>query len=476
MLPFYRHHVMSAIKKPLIHHGTFLVSSLCPFIRSFRWPREMTKSQSARLSTSKDMGYKSIGSFHSDSVEELISLPDHAYPVPCLPFEYEPFFNLQSFSDNFYVSGDEWTFVNHGAFGAALKCGHLLASKWRDYSETQPLRYFDRDLLPHLIYSTRQLANFCHGHRSAMTLSTWVFIPFNCAVSMAHFTIAGFFYAAQNSTHALNTVISGYTRLYAEHAKVIYFDTTYGSVKKMAKHYTNSLGTFHEIPLITDILAAFPNHHADHQCSSNLLLNLVENKLKELKDHQGLTLANALLILDHTTSNTAINFPIEKIASVAKKEGMLVGVDGAHGLLAQDLNLSRLSEAGIDFYISNCHKWFCSPRGAAFLYCEDATLRETILRRPAVISHGIDDGYHSRFIWDGCRDYAAQLTLPILIQFWQQLGPNRIRSIMRSNLTNAVRLLVHKWYSETSFDPDLTNMTSTGVMIVPFALHSPMVR
>jgi len=129
----------------------------------------------AFLSTSKDNGYQSIGSFHSDNIEDLIALPDKDYTIPTLPFHYEPYFNLQIPTDNFLLS-DEWAFLNHGAFGAVVKPAHVLASKWRDYSETQPLRYFDRDLLPHLVYSTRKLADFCHGNRSAMTLSTLLYL------------------------------------------------------------------------------------------------------------------------------------------------------------------------------------------------------------------------------------------------------------------------------------------------------------
>lgn len=276
---------------------------------------------------------------------------------------------------------------------------------------------------------------------------------------------------APNSTFALNTVLSGYNRQYSEKANVIYFDTAYGSVKKMAKYYSslNGLGTF-EIPILKEIITNFQNYDSD-EYSSDHLLNLVVDKLTEFKTHKGLTLDKALLVLDHTTSNTAINFPIEKIATVAKKEGMLVAVDGAHGLLAQDLNLNTLARAGIDFYISNCHKWFCSPRGAAFLYCEDEELRETILRQPAVISHGIDDGYHSRFIWDGCRDYTAQLTIPILIKFWEQLGTHHVRTMMRSTLANVIRLIVEKWYPGLNF----SDIASTGVTIVPLSYHSPMV-
>jgi hypothetical protein len=138
--------------------------------------RKRSLSPDAFRACLSSAGYKSIGSFHSDNVDVLMSQSDQDYSVPTLPFDFVPYFNEECLSDNFFVPGD-WTFVNHGAFGAALKCGHLLASKWRDYSESQPLRYFDRDLLPHLVYSTRQLAQFCHGDRAGFTLSTSIVQP-----------------------------------------------------------------------------------------------------------------------------------------------------------------------------------------------------------------------------------------------------------------------------------------------------------
>ena len=140
-----------------------------------KWKCDTTKT--TLLSTNNYGGYQSIGSFHSDNVELMVSLSDEVYSVPKLPFDYEPNFNTHSLHDNFPLSTD-WAFVNHGAFGAALKCGNSLASKWKDYSETQPLRYFDRDLLPHLAYSIRMLADFCQGHRSAITLSRFNLFAF----------------------------------------------------------------------------------------------------------------------------------------------------------------------------------------------------------------------------------------------------------------------------------------------------------
>lgn len=75
--------------------------------------------------------------------------------------------------------------------------------------------------------------------------------------------------------------------------------------------------------------------------------------------------------------------------------GVQVLVDGAHALGALQLDLRKLDA---DFYVSNAHKWFCSPKGAAFLYVR-RDLKPSI--HPLVISHGYGSGFNSEFIWAG---------------------------------------------------------------------------
>jgi selenocysteine lyase/cysteine desulfurase len=146
-------------------------------------------------------------------VHDLISRDDAEYSPPGLPFEpLDP-------SSEFLLDRKNWTFLNHGAFGAALKCGYDRAQQWRLYLEEQPLRYFDRDLLPHLAYSIRRLATFCHADRQGLALT-------------------------QNATNTLNTAISGYVQEYKNDAKIVLWDLSYGSVKKMARTYCQNVCEF----------------------------------------------------------------------------------------------------------------------------------------------------------------------------------------------------------------------------------------
>ena len=400
-------------------------------------------------------GYKSIGSFHSESVEVLATLPDDEYVPPNLPFEACPSLHqtkpmplkgnasgAYDYGRDFYIDRTEWIFLNHGAFGGALKVGHLRAESWRKHLEAQPLRFFDRDLLPHLAHSNRLMANFINGKKEATTL-------------------------IQNATVGLNAIIGGYTREYKADGTIIYFDVAYGSVKKMTRHYSSQVGgSVVEIPFQEQCL---PLRVESYDDAAQAFVDALEGTIDSAKREVG-NVENALLILDHMTSNTAMNIPIEQLARKAKEHNLLTAIDGAHGILAQELDMEQLEKAGVDFYVGNCHKWLSAPRGAAVLYCPHEHLRETILRMPPVASHGVDDGFVSRFVWDGCRDYAAQLCLPAVLEYWKRVGNAGVRNKMRETTEEAVHILAQQWHPSVE-EADLTN---SGITMVPISMHSPL--
>ena len=391
-------------------------------------------------STKAVEGYQSIGSFHSDNLADLMAMSDEEYVPPVLPFEE----NVSRDSDsNFLLDLDECTFLNHGAFGAALTVGYDRAAAWRRYTERQPLRYFDRDLLPHLAYSARRLADFAHAPKQHVTLTV-------------------------NATAGLNSVLAGYAREFGDAAHVILWDTSYGSVKKMAQHYCGSENVT-EIPLQQD-------HYLDQLAASPNPTDVLQQALDDAwhastADLQG---KRPLLILDHTTSNTALTFPVELLAKQVKdyNTDALVLVDGAHGLLAQDVKIS--DTPNVDFYISNGHKWLCTPRGVAMLYSKPEW-HDTVLRRPAVISHGVDEpDLFSRYVWDGSRDYAAALSLPVVIDYWKEKNPDLMRKQIKNTLGFGIHVLAEAWHPGNQAMKDWPgNVTLTKFdsnMLSPMAL------
>ncbi|GIL80140.1 hypothetical protein Vretifemale_9315 [Volvox reticuliferus] len=95
-----------------------------------------------------------------------------------------------------------------------------------------------------------------------------------------------------------------------------------------------------------------------------------------------------------------------------------------------------------DYFVTNCHKWLCAPRGSAVLWI--APNRQACVR-PLVVSHGSGCGFTSDFIWDGCRDYAPYLATSSALALWRRLGPPRVRAYCRGLLKEAVAVLTRRW-------------------------------
>lgn len=98
-------------------------------------------------------GYLGFGSFFTDSsVEEMVAVPAERYVPPPRPVPLPPSLDALGPATPlgrpcralFLVDFAEWTFINHGAFGAVCRPAHEEAAAWREHCEAQPLRFLDR--------------------------------------------------------------------------------------------------------------------------------------------------------------------------------------------------------------------------------------------------------------------------------------------------------------------------------------------
>ncbi|GAX22897.1 hypothetical protein FisN_24Lh184 [Fistulifera solaris] len=404
------------------------------------WRRSFRHIKRTKKRCASTKGYQSIGSFHSENLADLVKASEDTYTAPTLPFPDDV---REVVSSPYSLDLQQWTFLNHGAFGAALTVGTRRAEQWRHYMELQPLRFFDRTLLPHLAYSTRRLSNFIHlPRREEMAL-----IP--------------------NVTFGMNSVISSYFREYGKSGHVILWDTSYGSVKKMTHHYGFDAVT--EIP--------FQRLYLDGLAQSSDPEQVFVQALQDCL-YQFTASTEPLMILDHVSSNTALTFPIQKLASAIREWNphAVIVVDGAHGLLAQPLNMDQVFDSGVDFYLSNAHKWLSAPRGAAFLAINKYESRWQNILHPAVYSHGGDaDDLLSRFVWDGTRDYAAALSLPVVLDFWEQQDPSHVRDKIRKQLREGIHILAKHWHPDYADDMDQWPGNITLAGLDSTVLSSPMI-
>ena len=98
-----------------------------------------------------------------------------------------------------------------------------------------------------------------------------------------------------------------------------------------------------------------------------------------------------------------------------------------------------------------------------------------------MISHGIDDGFLSRFMWDGCRDYSAQLSLPAVLEHWNDaINLDYARMEVRTNLREGIRILCSHWHPSVDSsclddddDNNGGNSAEAGLTLVPLGMHAP---
>ena len=156
------------------------------------------------------------------------------------------------------------------------------------------------------------------------------------------------------------------------------------------------------------------------------------------------------------TSPSGLVLPVEDIVPALKARGVECIIDGAHAPGMVQLSLAKLGAA---YYTGNCHKWMCAPKGTAFLRVRPDLIESA---RPVVTSHGMNaaPGAESRFLqefdWTGTDDYTGWATLPVALDFLDNLIPGGHAAVMAANHAKALaaRLIIQETLGASALAPD----------------------
>lgn len=155
-----------------------------------------------------------------------------------------------------------------------------------------------------------------------------------------------------------------------------------------------------------------------------------------------------LAVIDHISSATAMKFPISEISSIIRKwnDEAIILIDGAHSIGQIKINLE---DYNCDFYVSNLHKWFLSPRGCSFLYIKDREKFEKILQ-PCYISHGYEKDISFNFFERGTIDKTSWFLVGSCINFYEHKlgGFENITNYNTKLLDKAVQILTENWQTK----------------------------
>ena len=254
--------------------------------------------------------------------------------------------------------------LNHGSFGACptevLDVQHGLRSEL----ERNPVKFMLHTYQPLLERSRSAVADFIGADRDGL-----VFVP--------------------NATYGVNSVLRSMETQFPSGGEIVVTNQTYNACRNAA---VVSAQRFGGSVVVVDI----PFPIADPSVVTERIMGAVNDK-------------TVLVMLDHVTSPTGCIWPVKELVERLEPR-VPVLIDGAHapGMIELDL-----ADIGASFYTANCHKWICSPKGAAFLHVAE---RHRSYMHAAVVSHGYNDGwpnsstrFHAQFDWTGTDEPSARL-------------------------------------------------------------------
>ena len=271
---------------------------------------------------------------------------------------------------DYFLLSEDVTFLNHGSYGACPRPVFETYQAWQRKLEAQPVEFLNRRIKGLLAEARAILAEYVGAGADDL-----VFVP--------------------NATYGVNIVARSLDLQRGD--EVLSTNHEYGAIDRTWRFNCERGGArYINYPI------HLPVEHQDE----------VVEQLWACVSEQ-----TQVIALSHISSFTALIFPIAEICRRARAAGIVTVIDGAHAPGQIDLDLTAL---GADFYIGNCHKWLCAPKGAGFLYARPE--RQDLLK-PFVVGWGWQSAQpgHSPFIdhfdWAGTQDPSAYLSVPAAIAF-----------------------------------------------------------
>ncbi len=286
-------------------------------------------------------------------------------------------------------------FLNHGSFGATPR--HVLdaQSQWRDALEREPVRFMLDELPAALLAAGENLARFVGA----------------AAQNLAF---------VENATAGANAVLRSIPWQAGD--RVVIANHAYPALKNALRFFAER----HDL-VVVEAQLPWPLTSAEA---------LIEAYAAAIAG------GARLAIVDHVFSPLAVVTPIEEVLRICQARGVPVLVDGAHAPALLPLSLDALGAQGANWYVGNCHKWLCAPKGCGFIYATAEGQRDL---HPAVISNFYGQGFAREFAWTGTGDPSARLAVSAAIDFIDALGVDRYRQHLRQQARAAATMLGDAW-------------------------------
>lgn len=270
---------------------------------------------------------------------------------------------------------DDVTYLNHGSFGPSPAVVRAERQRWTERLESQPMRFFVREMEGKLDNATAKLGEFV-----------------GCPAKDLIFV--------DNATFGMN--IAAETVPLSEGDEVLLTDHEYGAVVRIWRQKCHKANA----RVVTASLNVPPGAAGGLCGDDDIVAALFES----------VTDRTRLIVISQVTSPTAIVLPVKAICAEARKRDIPVCIDGPHALAMLPIDLRAID---CDFYTVSCHKWLCAPFGTGFLYVSPRWQGRV---KPSVVSWGgsvagRQASWKDEFQWIGTRDPAGFLAVPAAIDY-----------------------------------------------------------
>ncbi len=306
--------------------------------------------------------------------------------------------------DNWHLDPDS-SFLNHGSYGACPLPVLKSQSEWRQRMEVQPCKFLGRDVWEGLVEESLEKAgSFVSSEGKDMAF-------------------------VDNATTGVNCVLR--SMKFNPGDELVTTTHVYGAVKATMDFVALQNGA-----IVKEINVPFPAK------SNQEIIEHIESSLGA---------RTKLLLIDHIGSASATIFPVKEIAEIAHRKGIKVLVDGAHAIGQIDLDIPSL---GVDWYVTNAHKWLYAPKGCALLWTSPEHQDST---HPTVISWGYHgkEGYSTEFLWQGTRDLSPWLAINSAIDFYKGFGEAEVKSYMHNLAWSSAEMIAEEWGVELNLKKDM---------------------
>src|SRR5437870_7794020 len=169
-----------------------------------------------------------------------------------------------------------------------------------------------------------------------------------------------------------------------------------------------------------------------------------------------------VMFFSHITTVTGVVLPARELCALARSNGILSAVDGAHVTGMMRLNVHDL---GCDMYSSSPHKWLQAPKGSGFLYVRDEVIDRVW---STIATEGWDEPElrAERFQRIGSSNVPSLCGLRAAIQMANQIGMNRIERRHRE-LCDYILDEMKKRGAESWTSPDANLRCAIATVNVP---------